>query len=115
MNDSDGSLKSWLSHSQKKYCEICGHKYTFTKGELRKSTMIDHFASLSRLHPLSDTFDSIRPTDRVLDISHSMLHLPILDGRDGVVDSVAQHQHDHSAVSALGRGYVLRRYGGNWE
>ncbi len=25
------SLKSWLSHSQKRYCEICGHKYTFTK------------------------------------------------------------------------------------
>ncbi|ORX38932.1 hypothetical protein BD324DRAFT_617907 [Kockovaella imperatae] len=24
-------LKDWLSHSQKKYCEICGHRYTFTK------------------------------------------------------------------------------------
>lgn len=26
------SLSNWLAHSQKKYCEICGHKYTFTKG-----------------------------------------------------------------------------------
>ncbi|WWD21007.1 hypothetical protein CI109_105488 [Kwoniella shandongensis] len=24
-------LKQWLAQSQKKYCEICGHKYTFTK------------------------------------------------------------------------------------
>lgn len=28
------SLKSWLATSQKKHCEICGHRYTFTKGGL---------------------------------------------------------------------------------
>ncbi len=31
--DQAGSLKNWLAHSQKKYCEICGHKYAFTKGK----------------------------------------------------------------------------------
>ena len=27
------SLRSWLAASGKRYCEICGYKYTFTKGE----------------------------------------------------------------------------------
>lgn len=27
------SLQEWLSHSRQRHCEICGHAYTFTKGE----------------------------------------------------------------------------------
>lgn len=32
------SLQEWLSHSRQRHCEICGHAYTFTKGESRTRT-----------------------------------------------------------------------------
>lgn len=50
-SEADGpcSLKQWVAQSQKKHCEICGHKYTFTKGKLHTSEMnLLTFHSLSK-------------------------------------------------------------------
>lgn len=61
--DGPCSLKQWVAQSQKKHCEICGHKYTFTKGKPYTSEMnVLTFHSLSKRITHCDPDNSVSTT-----------------------------------------------------
>lgn len=61
--DGPCSLKQWVAQSQKKHCEICGHKYTFTKGKPYTSEMnVLTFHSLSKRITHCDPDNSVFTT-----------------------------------------------------
>ena len=103
------SLKRWLATSGKRACEICDHKYVFTKGQyLTKSIERSRLTfSVFRSHTLIHTVRGRHETGCQTRMPNTLPDLPSLPSVKRLAHHASYGQHVLTALSSMGRRHSV--------